>query len=79
MTSQYEGADFDGTIDLMAYRTHWLCPDGTVALAYDPGTLRSKGTLPEIDNRDLAPMIRPDAELVRFGADFISCARDGIS
>ncbi len=77
VTSQYEGAHFDGTIDLMTYRTHWLCPDGTVAVAHDSGTLGSGGILPAVDNRELAPMIRQDAELVRLGADFIQCARDG--
>ena len=77
VTSQYAGAHFDGVIDLMTYRTHWLCPGGAVLLAHEPGTLRAGGELPKVDNRPYAQMIRQDARLVRFGADFISCARDG--
>ena len=77
VTSQYQGAHFDGMIDLMTYRTHWLSPDGAVLLAHEPGTLLAGGELPAVDNRHVEPMIRQDARLVRFGADFISCVRDG--
>jgi hypothetical protein len=68
----YAGADFDGSIDLMCSRTHWLNPDGTAQLAHDQGTAGSRGALPE----RFGSRSHPDARLVRFGADFVLCQRD---
>lgn len=71
VAQQFEGAAFDGTIDLKCYATHWLTTDGRVRVAYTEGTTGSRGVIPpEVDE----PMC--GAELVHFGADFIFCERE---
>jgi hypothetical protein len=68
----YEGANFDGMIDMKNYKSHWLLPDGSVAsVSHDPGTVGSAGMIPPEDN----PKPHPDAEAVHFGADFVFCER----
>ncbi len=42
---QFEGADFDGMIDLKSSRQHWLTADGRVRLAYREGTTGSRGVI----------------------------------
>ena len=76
VAGQFAGGGFDGMIDLAYSVEHWLRPDGRVMLAHSPGTEGSRGSVPEIDNRDLAPVIPDDAELVHFGANFIFVDRD---
>jgi len=67
---QFEGADFDGMIDLKSSRQHWLTSDGRVRLAYREGTTGSRGVIePMVDE----PI--PGAQRVHFGADFIFCTR----
>lgn len=67
----FEGAEFDGMIDLKAHRDHWLTSDGRAIIAFDPGTRSSGGVLPSVEN----PPPELDARLVSFGADFIFCER----
>ena len=65
---QFEGADFDGMIDLKTHNSHYLLEDGTAVLAYAEGT---EGSLPGVDNRLPISGLRE----VRFGADYIFCNR----
>lgn len=67
----FAGADFDGMIDLKTYSEHWLEPDGTVKIAHAQGTERSMGYLPEV----ITDPPSPNAQLVRFGADFVQTQR----
>ena len=67
----YEGADFDGMIDLKAYISHWMLPDGSVQIAKTPGTEGSGGFIRRIETAKP----HPDARLVHFGADFIGTDR----
>ena len=64
----FAGADFDGMVDLKVYAEHWLHPDGTVTLARRPGT---NGSFAEL----IGDPIGPEAQLVRFGADFVQTQR----
>ena len=50
LVNQYKSADFDGMIDMKTVRDHFLLPDGSATLAYDPGTKGSTGTHPRVDN-----------------------------
>ena len=72
---QYQGAEFDGMIDLKFHRTHWLRDDGSVLVHHDPGTESNRGSFPGTDNRRLAPAMPPDARTVQFAADFITSQR----
>ncbi len=38
ITERYQGAGFDGMIDLKYHNYHWLLPDGTVRFAHTTGT-----------------------------------------
>ena len=75
ITSQYEGAGFDGMIDMKHQREHWLKSDGTVLVRHDPGTNGSTGAVAATDNRHLDDVMPPDAERVRFAADYILAHR----
>jgi hypothetical protein len=68
---QFEGADFDGMIDLKTYNSHYLLEDGSAVIAHAPGTEGSMGSIPAIDNRLPVAGMRE----VHFGADFIFCNR----
>lgn len=68
----YQGAGFDGMIDMKYHMQHWLSPDGEARLAKDPGTVGSRGIYPASEYD--AP--GPDWRLVRFGADYIFCAKE---
>lgn len=72
IAKRYEGADFDGMIDMKSYASHWLMPDGSVVLAHADGTQGSMGVIPSYH----ADKPSPEAERVRFGADFIFCDRN---
>ena len=76
IAKRYEGADFDGMIDLKYSKSHYLRPDGTTLVEYNPGTQSSMGTDPGLDNRHLAAIMPADVQRVHFGADFIFCSRD---
>lgn len=68
----FEGAGFDGSIDLKYDKYHWMGPDGKVSLAYTHGTQGSRGTVPadtRIRNHD-------EAKLVKLCADYIFCQRE---
>ena len=67
----YEGAAFDGMIDLKHYSTSWLLPDGSATAAQSYGTEGSHGSHPPYDY----PKPHPDARLVHMGADFIFTSR----
>ena len=67
---RFEGADFDGMIDLKTSNEHWLAPDGTVTLALANGTEGSRGVLPRVEPPK--PIV---AKRVQFMADYIFCNR----
>ena len=69
----YQGAGFDGMIDLKFHKEHYITADGAVHLAYTPGTSSSRGMYPREDNTASIP---DDARIVQFGADNIFCHRD---
>lgn len=69
----YQGAGFDGMIDLKFYIEHYITADGEVHLARTPGTSGSRGIYPSEDNTASIP---DDARRVQFGADHIFCYRD---
>ena len=71
VAKQFEGADFDGMIDLKSYNDHWLSPDGTVRLAHADGTVGSLGVIPGGEWKGPA-----DARKVHLGADYVFCNRD---
>lgn len=68
----YEGADFDGSIDLKSYSTAWLSPTGVASVAHAQGTEGSRGCHPEI----IGSPNHPNAVEVHFGADFIHTDRE---
>ena len=67
----YEGADFDGMIDLKTYISHWMLPDGSVQIAKTTGTEGSGGFIHRIET----DKPHPDAKLVHFMADYINGSR----
>lgn len=67
----FQGARFDGMIDLGYSVDHWLLPDGTVQVAIDRGTEDSRGTRPA--HATAKP--HEDAELVSFGTLYVSPSR----
>jgi phospholipid N-methyltransferase len=72
VTAPFEGAGFDGMIDLKYYYTAWLMPDGTVHSRSTGGTQGSRGTHAAIEEQ---PKPHPDARRVHFGANSISLNR----
>jgi len=68
VAKRFEGADFDGMIDLKIYNTNWMLPDGTVELAHRPST---NGSISEF----VSDAPHPDAVQVHFMADFVFCNR----
>jgi len=72
IVAPYAGADFDSSIDLKHSCESWLSPDGSAAWGYCAGTVGSMGSDP---GYAYAPPT-PDAELVRFAADFVFTERD---
>lgn len=68
ITCPFEGAGFDGMIDLKFYYAAWLMPDGTVSAVSTPGTEGSRGIYPRIEDQ---PKPHPNAKRVHFMADFI--------
>ena len=71
IASGFAGADFDGMIDMAIHNESWLLPDGSAELASSPGTEGSRGTLPGF----VSDAPHPNAELVRFSADYVFCNR----
>ena len=65
---QFEGADFDGMVDLKTYRSHYLAPNGKPVLASaHPNGMSSA--------EHFAPPDVSEVRQVHFGADFIFCRR----
>jgi hypothetical protein len=71
VAKQFQGADFDGMIDLKSYNDHWIDQDGNVSLAHVEGTTGSKGII-EPGRWEGTP----GAVKVHFGADYVFCERD---
>lgn len=67
----FEGAGFDGMIDLKYYKEHWLLPDGTIYFAHTEGTEGSRGVYSAVTTEKP----HPDARRVHLGADFVHCSR----
>ena len=70
IASQYESADFDGSIDMETHYDHWLLPDGSAIIKHGPGTVGSMGYIPAVENPMPAGAIP-----VSFGAHYIQCQR----
>lgn len=70
VAKQYQGGSFDGMIDLAYQWTSYLAPDGSAGIAKSPGTT---GSHYPIDNMGELPV---GAELVRFGAQYVTCRRE---
>jgi hypothetical protein len=68
---RFEGAGFDGMIDLKYYKNHWMLPDGTVLLAESEGTQNSAGVYPAYK------LDKPceGARKVSMGADYVFADR----
>jgi hypothetical protein len=71
VAKNYQGAGFDGMIDLKYNISHWLMPDGSVVVRTNPGTLGNGGLYEGESN----PCPEGGRE-VHFMADFIFCNRD---
>lgn len=72
VVAAFEGGRFDGMIDMAYSVEHWLLPDGTTALAHSPGTANSAGSCPSF----VSDPPHPNAELVHFGAKYVSAQRE---
>lgn len=64
---QFEGAGFDGSIDLKYYIDHWMLPNGQVITAKNEGTNDCRGYVKGYE----VPKPHPDAKKVSFGADYV--------
>ena len=62
----YGGANFDGMIDMQYYRDAFIDGSGAVRGLDDPGTERSRGSIPA--HRDIQPA---GTRRVHFGANYI--------
>lgn len=71
VTAAYGGSAFDAMIDLKYSCASWLSPDGSATFARSGGTTGSRG----MDEPYDYPKPHPDARLVQFGADSVSCSR----
>lgn len=71
IAGQFQGASFDGMIDMEIGNTHWMNPDGSVDFAYTPGSEGQRGSCPEVS---CAPR-HPEARLVRFASKYVFCNR----
>ena len=69
---QFEGAGFDGMIDLKYYKDHWLLPNGEVVLARSEGTQGSNGYYPAVNTNKP----HPEAIKVSWGADYVFAHRE---
>ena len=70
VTGPFEGAGFDGMIDLKYHKTAYLLPNGTAVYGKSTGTVGSAGVVDAYDN----PLPK-GAEPVSFGADYIFTSR----
>jgi len=66
LVSTYEGAGFDGSIDLEYNKTHYLLPDGSICLARNSGSANSGGAVPSKEYPR-----PPGAEEVSLGVKYI--------
>lgn len=73
LCDRYEGAGFDGMIDLKYHVTSWLSPEGEMTLAHTGGTAGSMGSVSEA----IGDPPHPQAVMVWGGADYVmpSCHR----
>ena len=73
---QYAGARADGDYSPRPIY-HFLRPDGRAMVAHNPPSSAIGASEPEgEDNRALGPLMSPEVQLVRFGADFVLCFRE---
>ena len=75
LVNQYKSAAFDGMIDMKTVRDHFLLPDGSATLAYDPGTQGSTGTHPRVDNSHQLATLPPGTRRVCLGGSWVTCNR----
>ena len=71
ITSQYQSARFDGSIDYGYSVTHWLLPDGSTQIGHNPGSACTMGYDPGETNEKP----HPDAIAVHFGSSYVSTSR----
>jgi hypothetical protein len=66
----YEGAGFDGSIDLKFYKRHWLMPNGQVLMRGSEGTEDSRGYYSKWDTE------QPEgAKEISMGSDYVMTNR----
>ena len=66
LVEKYEGAGFDGSIDMQYYKSHYLLPDGSICLASNSGSDRSGGYVPHKEYPK-----PPGAEKVNLGVKYV--------
>ena len=71
IVKQYEGAGFDGSIDLKYYHTHYLLTNGKIILGRSEGTTDSAGS-----NPGFKEPLPPGAKEVHLHCDYIFCHRE---
>lgn len=70
IASRFEGASFDGTIDMQCDHYHWRLPDGRIIYGDTQGTEGSRGMIPA------TTVPRPiQGQRIKFMADHIFCDR----
>jgi len=69
--NRFEGARFDGMIDMQTGAQHWLLPNGTIELAEIRGTEGSRGTIPDY----VTDAPHPNAVLVSLGSHYVFGSR----
>ena len=68
----FASRDFDGSIDLTSYLSHWLFPDGSVSVASSSGTSGSGGCIEPV----ATDCPQPGAVLVSLSGGYVFCHRD---
>lgn len=70
VAGRYEGAGFDGMIDLKYSCYHYELPDGSIQFASTPGTSGSMGLVDAVNNPQPINAVK-----VHFGANYVQCSR----
>jgi len=69
---QFEGAGFDGHIDLKYHIDHWILPNGEIVVARNEGTTDAGGIYEGYKNQKP----HPEAKKISFGADYVFSSRE---
>jgi hypothetical protein len=71
VVKEFEGAGFDGSIDLKYYHTHYLLPNGKIILGRSEGTTNSAGS-----NPGFKEPLPEGAKEIHLHCDYIFCHRE---